>query len=189
MTPSFGWGRDRGLVVSGDASSWATLSPDGKYRYALARTWDPMLDSLDAVRPTMTWVMLNPSTADDLVDDPTIRKCVGFAKRYGCGGIVVVNVFAWRETDPRKLTAVADPIGPHNIDAIAWACSRFWNMRIGGWGRFPSKRVQRASVRSVCTAKMGHLSCFGVTADGEPRHPLMLPYAAPLYGPGKWPYR
>src|SRR5262245_19133112 len=85
----------------------ALISPCGLYRYWLTRTWD---NSLRRV----CWVMLNPSTADAEQDDPTIRRCVGFARSWGAGGIIVVNLFAFRASDPKALLRAADPVGPDN---------------------------------------------------------------------------
>src|SRR3954471_10304152 len=87
----------------------AHLSSDGVYRYTLSRLWDT-----DPVSPEMVWVMLNPSTADAAVDDPTIRRCIGFARLWGYAGIRVVNLFALRAADPKALLAHQDPVGPDN---------------------------------------------------------------------------
>lgn len=91
--------------------SGATISPCGLYRYSLWREW-----SIDG--PVMGWVMLNPSTADAHVDDPTIRRCIGFAKREGCGGIIVRNLFAYRTPSPKAMAAAykagVDVVGPDN---------------------------------------------------------------------------
>lgn len=87
------------------------LSDDGTYRYHLWREWD-------AHRPRVTYVMLNPSVADGLHDDPTIRRCVGFAKAWGFGGIDVLNLYALRATDPREIGWYADPVGPDNDRTI-----------------------------------------------------------------------
>ena len=81
------------------------------YRYALERRWDHM-------RPYLVMVMLNPSTADAVRDDPTIRRCVGFAKKARAGGLLVLNLFAYRATDPRELREAADPVGPENDEII-----------------------------------------------------------------------
>lgn len=173
----------------GDRASWAIFSHDDRYRYALGRVWDlePIDPEVDAVRPLMTWVMLNPSVADHAQDDPTIRKCVGFAKRHGCSGIVVVNLFAWRATDPRELARAPEPLGPLNLNAIVAALRVPFQFAIAAWGRMPSKRIARAANASQFTAKTTRLlSCFGTTAGGEPRHPLMLPYATKLRAPGRW---
>src|SRR5438128_11131670 len=85
----------------------ATFSRDRRYRYRLWRRWDRS-------RAVVAFVMLSPSTADAMHDDPTIRRCVGFARAWGCGGVDVVNLFALRATDPRALRKAADPIGPAN---------------------------------------------------------------------------
>ena len=179
-----------GLVTEGDWRSWAVLSPDGAYRYLLGRCWADLNererglvgtgDPWEVFETPLTFVMLNPSTADALKDDPTIRKCVGFARRRRHCRIVVANLFAWRATDPRELTKAADPIGPHNQAAISWALSAPAS-RVAAWGRFPSARVRRLAIRPMGTAKMcTTLQCYGKTKDGEPRHPLMLAYATPL---------
>lgn len=183
--PAIGWGTSRGLVVTGTWEAWATLSSDGSYRYALGRQW---LSPIDA--PAMVWVMLNPSTADHLEDDPTIRKCIGFAKRAGCCGIVVVNLFAYRATNPRDLRIPRDPDGPHNTDAIKWALTApqlgsVKSVLVAGWGRAPRRPVARAlnefDFHNAC-------GCYGTTErePKEPRHPLMLPYASPFRQAGEW---
>src|SRR3954468_18218250 len=106
----------------------AILSDDGLYRYRLWRIWDDLA-------PVMVWVMLNPSTADADVDDPTIRKCIGFAKRHRHGGIILANLFAWRTTDPRELPRAADPVGPANDEHIRWACrAPLLATVVAGWG-------------------------------------------------------
>ena len=91
----------------------AEFSACGRYRYWLERRWS-------ADSPAV-FVMLNPSTADAKIDDPTIRRCMGFAKREGHGGLVVVNLFGWRSSDPRQLVLADDPVGPGNTRAIGEA--------------------------------------------------------------------
>ncbi len=88
----------------------AVLSECARYRYRLDRAWERDDHGLG----TVTWVMLNPSTADADVDDPTIRRCIGFSKAWGYNALTVVNLFAWRATSPRDLCAVEDPVGPDN---------------------------------------------------------------------------
>ena len=112
---------------------------DGHYRYMLGRQW--------GAPPFLLWMMLNPSTADATEDDPTIRRCSGFAKHWGFGGLVVVNLFAFRATNPADLRAAEQPIGPENdrhlVNAArscprvvaAWGASCRWKRRT--WqGRF-----------------------------------------------------
>lgn len=86
----------------------AIISECGKYRYSLSRIWDEN-------KANVLFIMLNPSTADGDVDDPTIRRCIGFAKSWGYGGIYVGNLFAYRATDPKELLKVENPIGFENI--------------------------------------------------------------------------
>ncbi len=175
-----------GLVTTGTWRAWAVLSADQKYRYLLGRCWEELSADEEALLGTgSTWevhatptifVMLNPSTADALTDDPTIRRCIGFARKSGRTRLVVANLFAWRATDPKALTKTPDPVGPQNQEAIRWAVNLFGDA-VAAWGRFPSKRVRNLAIRSMGTAKMRTtLHCYGKTKDGEPRHPLMLPY-------------
>lgn len=179
-----------GLVTRGDWRSWAVFSPDGTYRYLLGRCWAELNeheqsligtgDTWEVAETPVMFVMLNPSTADEAAPDPTIRKCVGFAKRQRHARIIVANHFALRSTDPRGLTAAADPVGPHNAEAVDWALS-ISASRVAAWGRFPSRRVRQLALRSMCEVKTcTTLQCYGKPKDGEPRHPLMLSYDTPL---------
>lgn len=153
---------------AGDAiASDAVISADGRYRYRLSRSWAPG----DRV---MLFCMLNPSTADHREDDPTIRRCVGFAKREGCSGLVVVNLYALRATDPKVLFADADPIGVQNDHAIAEAAAAA-SVIIAAWGASGPKGWE-ARARRVAEILRQHrpLHCLGQTARGAPRHPLYL---------------
>lgn len=130
----------------------------------------------------MVWVMLNPSTADATEDDPTIRRCIGFAKREGCGGISVRNVFALRATNPDELLKHPDPFGPENEAYLLGARNvSLLTVLVLGWGaKIKSPRLvgyyQRAA--ACLTGQSPH--CFGLTKDGDPRHPLYLKGDAPL---------
>lgn len=154
----------------GDVVKSAEISACDLYRYGLTRVWHPE-------RASITWCMLNPSTADAKTDDPTIRKCIGFARRWGYGGIRVINLFALRATDPKELLRVRDPVGPANIDVLRGPLDA---PVIVGWGsRIPQKpfadRMARiVRMRARVEADMWY--CLGRTKYGEPRHPLMLPY-------------
>ena len=141
----------------------AELSPDGCYRYALLRSWSP--------GPRMLWVLANPSTADASADDPTLRRCVRFARDHRCGGLVVVNLWAWRATHPRDLARVADPVGPDNDGWIVRTARQADGPVVLGWG------VQPAQDRVAWV--LGLLGerptlCLGVSRDGHPRHPLYV---------------
>lgn len=150
----------------------ADLSQCGRYRYRLWRRWDARL-------PTMLWVMLNPSTADASADDPTIRKCVGFAKRHDCGGIVVVNLFAWRATDPKELERVSEPVGPENDRMIQFALvDTTPNVIVAGWGGRPFARRRAGTVKRLLAGYP--VKRLSETQDGAPGHPLFIPYDTPL---------
>jgi len=135
----------------------ATFSRDRRYRYRLWRRWD-------RARPVVAFVMLNPSTADARRDDPTIRRCIGFARRWGYGGIEVVNLFAYRSTDPRLLRRLRDPVGRDNHRHIRRALRKA-ALVIVGWGAW--------TVRSPLE-DLGRARCLGLTSGGQPRHPLYL---------------
>lgn len=153
-------------------TSDAVLSECGTYRYRLSRTWD------ESLRPAC-WVLLNPSTADATEDDATIRRCVGFARAWGCGGIVVVNLFAYRATDPRELKRHPDPVGPENdrhIRATVEQCHPV----VAGWGVHGVMLNRAEKVERLLRDVGVPLWCLGTTKDGHPRHPLYLASAAVL---------
>ena len=148
----------------------AVISDCGHYRYRLTRRW--------ADGPVCTFIMLNPSTADAAEDDPTIRRCVGFARREDCGALMVVNLFAFRATKPADLFAADDPIGPGNFEALSGAAATAirndWPL-VAAWGAHRAAKKLGAEVRAVIPAV-----CLGKTADGSPRHPLYVRADAPL---------
>lgn len=148
----------------------AHISADGVYRYWLSRRWQE-----PERQRTMVVVGLNPSTADATKDDPTIRRCVGFAKREGCGKLVMVNLFALRSTDPDGLLRHPDPIGPENGQTLnAWIHPRF--LCVAAWGAHPL--AFERGIRIVQSYDL--LRCFGVTKSGAPRHPLYVKADEPL---------
>lgn len=162
-------------------SSGADISSDGLYRYRLWRRWGP--------GKMVLFVMLNPSTADASDDDPTIRKCIGFAKRWGYAGIEVVNLYALRSTDPSVLLHkdCPDPIGPRNNDVIFRAL-RTAGLVVAAWGVHGPKPVQGGAVtgrveyvRKLMRGASANPKCLGLTkSNAQPRHPLMLAYKTPL---------
>lgn len=160
--------RDDSLL--GDSGS-AWFSQDRRYRYMLTRRWsDP--------HAWMTFLMLNPSTADAFADDPTIRRCISFAKREGCGGLDVLNLFAWRATDPKALRECPDPVGPDNDHVIRGHARN--SLVVAAWGANGTLRGRSREVAALLAAEGVRLKCLGVTADGSPRHPLYVRADAPL---------
>lgn len=156
------------MTVDGPMDDSAIFSADRRYRYVLTRTWD-------RARPACSFVMLNPSTADERTDDATIRRCIGFARSWGFGSLNVVNLFALRATDPRELYRAEDPIGPENdywLDALDGR-SRI----VVAWG---DHGVLRGRGAEVLARLRGSPWRFGLTASGQPLHPLRLRRDAPL---------
>ncbi len=144
----------------------ALFSDDRVYRYTLTRVWD-----IDG--PRMCWILLNPSTADQHKDDPTIRRCIAFAKTWNFGGMNLLNLFAYRSTNPDVLPRVADPFGPLNLEHIT-ATTRPAPLIVCGWGRkapFGHDKRVLAMLRQLGRP----LYCLGTNGDGSPRHPLYLP--------------
>lgn len=154
-------------------SGTATFSPDRRHRYTLTRRWAS--DGL-----TFVVVGLNPSTADETQDDPTIRRCIGFAKREGCGAFVMLNVFALRSTDPQALYTWqgVHPVGLHNDRHIREVASRDDVIVVAAWGSHGANF--RARIEQVRALLPTSTLCFGLTLGGQPKHPLYLPSTAAL---------
>lgn len=148
----------------------AILSECGRHRYLLTRRWTE--------GPTATFIMLNPSTADALVDDPTIRRCIGFARREGCGGLAVANLYSLRATDPDDLVRVAnDRNGPKAAHYLSAAIRGADGPVIYAWGSHPLAHGYGIFLRETFG---GRPMCLGMTKGGAPRHPLYLRADAPL---------
>lgn len=146
----------------------AEISRCGMYRYQLWREWDADL-------PYMVFIMLNPSTADAVEDDPTIRRCIGFAQREGCGGIEVVNLFAFRATSPADMKACDDPIGPENDDWILQSATHAENAHVvGAWGAHGTFKGRDVAVRKLLVDNDVKLKHLGLTKQNQPKHPLYL---------------
>ncbi len=139
----------------------AKFSKDRVYRYALWRTWDEELAHV-------MFIGLNPSTADGTIDDPTIRRCIGFAREWGYGGVYMLNLFAFRATDPRALKLATDPIGPEN-DTSLLMYAEGADKVIAAWGNGGRLLNQGYYVNGILNLK---LFCLGVTKSKQPRHPL-----------------
>ncbi len=143
----------------------AAISDCGKYRWSLSRCWKETSD-----RDWLGWIMLNPSVADAGRDDPTIRRCMAFAKDWGFNGIAVRNLFALRATDPTELYKAADPVG------IVDGCP----LVIAAWGTLGSLRGRDRQVIDLFVQRGVTLKCLGKTQAGHPRHPLYVPANAKL---------
>jgi hypothetical protein len=176
-----------GLVTRGTKRAWAVTSADDVCRYVLGRMWDDYFDTSHwaATRPLWCVGMLNPSDARHDVDDPTVRRVVGFARRAGAGGVLVVNLAAYSTPYPMRLIEAAragvNVVGEHNLDAIAWATSRpaLLGQNIAAWGRIPP-RLRITLQSSVMQFYMHRPKCFGVNLDRSPKHPLYLANETPL---------
>jgi hypothetical protein len=140
----------------------AVFSPCRTYRYFLSRTWNPML-------PSVMFIGLNPSTADEQQDDPTVRRCVGFATKWNFGGLVLVNLFAYRSTDPAGLRDTDDPVGPANDKHILLG-ARAADRVVLAWGTKGNLVDRDQRVLSL----FPDVHCLGVTKEGHPKHPLYL---------------
>lgn len=151
----------------------AKISSCGLYRYRLDRWW---ADGARAV-----FIMLNPSTADAEIDDPTIRRCIGFARAWRAPGLTVVNLFAFRATDPEALRGAAAPIGPENDETIAAVAYEAADKRVvAAWGTHSFIGGRGYQARKIVKASGSMLCCLGRTKEGNPRHPLYVPAAQQL---------
>ena len=158
--------------VKGDAPSVAVYSDCEKYRYLLTRIWDPS-------RPRALFIMLNPSTATEVQNDPTVERCERRARTLGFGGFRVTNIFAYRATDPKVMRAQIDPVGPENDaairDSLDWASGPN-DQIICAWGAHGAHLDRGAAVTALLRASGRDLRHLGLTKAGAPRHPLYIAY-------------
>lgn len=141
----------------------AYLSEDRVYRYSLTRDVAPL-----SGEGTVTFIGLNPSTADETQDDPTIRRCIGFARRWGFARLKMLNVYAYRSTDPKGLGDAVAPVGPENLCTIAKVVGGS-DLVVCAWGtRAENEHVDRV------LALIAAPHCLGHTQEGFPRHPLYV---------------
>jgi len=170
--------------LKGDAVSEAVYSDCERYRYLLTRVWQP--EGRRAL-----FVMLNPSTATEVQNDPTVERCERRARALGFGGFRVTNIFAWRETDPRLMRRAADPVGPENDAAIAE--SALWaDQVICAWGTHGAHLDRGAQVEALLRGTGVPLYTLGLTQGGMPKHPLYIAYTQtpeiwPAGGPAQGP--
>jgi hypothetical protein len=144
----------------------AELSPCGRYRYQLSR-------SLLFGSGTCLFVMLNPSTADHAIDDQTIRQCLGFTEHWGFNRLLVVNLFAWRATDPHGMFTAIDPIGPDGDGWILRAAKQSDRI-VCAWGAHGKHKGRGDAVKRLMQGAGYTLHHLGLTKAGQPKHPLYL---------------
>jgi len=163
------------MVDTVEMKRGAVLSVDGTYRYQLTRRWGDD-------EASVTWVMLNPSTADAEVDDPTIRRCVGFSRAWGFDALTVVNLFAYRATDPKALSLADEPVGAANYRHVRAAIEDS-NGVVCAWGANARKVRQflyTPDVRDLAARLDRPVFCLGTTKAGDPKHPLYIRADTPL---------
>jgi hypothetical protein len=162
--------------LKGDAESVAEYSDCERYRYTLTRVWDPK-------GARAMFVMLNPSTATEVQNDPTVERCERRARALGFGAFRVLNIFAWRATDPRDMRAAADPVGPDNdraiVESVPWA-----DRIVCAWGTHGAHLGRGPQVERLLRAAGAELHHLGLSKEGHPKHPLYIGYAVQ---PVPWP--
>jgi hypothetical protein len=153
--------------LKGDAVSEAVYSDCENYRYLLTRTWGS--------GPKALFVMLNPSTATEVQNDPTVERCERRARALGYGAFRVANIFAFRATDPKVMRATTDPVGPGNdaaiLDSVPWA-----DMILCAWGNHGLHLDRGAEVTGLLRQSGARLWHLGLTGHHQPRHPLYVGY-------------
>lgn len=168
--------RSPGRLPVGDRA--AVISDCGRYRYTLERRLGD--------GPAVLFLMLNPSTADADVDDNTIRRCIGFARRWGYGTLLVGNLYAYRATQPEELDTVDDPIGPEN-DRHLWELVERADLIVAAWGSKPARGRFKHRERAVLHGPLFErdVQALRITKDGHPGHPLYVPAVAELVPYGR----
>jgi len=161
------------ILRSPSPEAGAIFSTCERFRYLLWRDWS----GLSMRATSVLFVMLNPSTATELVLDPTLTRCQGFTRRLGYSRFEVVNLFALRSTDPAGLHNIDDPVGPDNDQIIAERIAHA-HVTIVGWGAFPMAAARAKRLVELADGKT--LFCLGTTKQGWPRHPLYLKSSSKL---------
>lgn len=154
----------------------AVFTADLRMRYLLGRCWRQS-------EPVMTWIMLNPSIADEQQNDPTVERCCRRARLHGYGGVIVVNIFAFITPYPwvmKEAHALGDDIiGPHNDAAIVHA-ARYAKKAVAAWGTDGALASRGTAVRALLASEGIPPYCLGTTKDGHPRRPLYVSYDTEL---------
>jgi hypothetical protein len=147
--------------------SGATFSPCRRWRYLLWRRWD-------ASKPVANFLMLNPSTADEVKLDPTCSRARDYAERWGYGALIVTNIFAFRNTNPSRMKAAPDPVGPGNDAAIVKAAKES-ALVVCAWGNHGAFLERSSRITALLRKNRIPLHALRLNANGEPAHPLYLP--------------
>lgn len=159
-------------------NKWATgekrtaiFSPCRKWRYHLQQVWDPN-------RPNLLWLMLNPSTADETQNDPTVERCETRARMWKYGGVEIYNIFGFRATDPKNMKLQDDPVGPDNDKWMAeFAVKSQQTLAIAGWGNHGGHNNRNHDVLKILRANNGNVKALKINASGDPKHPLYVGYS------------
>lgn len=155
--------------IKGDAPSIAVYSDCERYRYLLTRIWEP--EGRRAL-----FIMLNPSTATEVQNDPTVERCERRARALGFGGFRVANIFAWRDTDPKNMRAADAPVGAQNDAQIVESCD--WaDQIIAAWGSHGDHLGRGAAMETILRKTGRPVFHLGLTKAGHPKHPLYISYA------------
>ncbi|MDB4111255.1 DUF1643 domain-containing protein [Yoonia sp.] len=155
--------------IKDDAPSTATYSDCERYRYALTRTWNER-------GKRVLFVMLNPSKATEVQNDPTVERCERRARALGFGAFQVTNIFAWRDTDPFKMRKATDPIGPEN-DATILAGVGWADQVIAAWGTHGVHLERGTRMAAMLHATGKPIFTLGLSKHGHPKHPLYISYS------------
>lgn len=151
--------------LPGYPAAWSDEKPDPRYRYALWRIFTP-----HRPRRIMSLIGLNPSTATEMQDDPTVNRCWKLAQREGMDALIMLNLFAWRSTDPYAMKKTpSDPIGPENNHYLK-LCTSMSDLVVAAWGIHGEHMGRGDQVKAL----IPNLMCLGITKDGHPKHPLYL---------------
>lgn len=155
--------------TKGDAPSTAVYSDCERYRYSLTRIWD-------RAGKRVLFVMLNPSTATEVQNDPTVERCERRARALGFGSFSVTNIFAWRDTDPFKMRKASDPVGPHNDKAILEAAA-LSDTILCAWGTHGEHLGRGPAMEAILRGQPKPLFHLGLSKAGHPKHPLYISYS------------
>jgi len=152
----------------------AVFSPDRVHRYQLWRIWEE--------GPMVAFIGLNPSTADETQNDPTVRRCISYARDWGFAGMYMLNLFGLRSTDPKWLYSHSDPLGPDNVkEVVKVVCSDVVEKVVLAWGNHGLHNDQyNTMLGALCDVVPDKLYHFGLTKRNQPKHPLYLPKAIEL---------